>query len=171
MEHKNFNIEIKAEDTEAGTFEGYANVFGVVDRVGDIVMPGAFTATLATSRKVKFLFQHDANQILGVIDELKEDETGLFIKGRWADTDRATEIRELVKMKAIEEFSIGYRTLDYAYDNEGNRLLKAVDLWEVSAVTFPANPDSKITDSKSIDDEKLNSEILRLLNIRMNILS
>jgi hypothetical protein len=51
--------------------------------------------------------------------------------------------------------SIGFQTREVAYGKkpeEPARTLKAVDLWEVSLVTYPANGDARVTQVKSAAD-------------------
>ncbi len=169
MEFKHFKFEIKAEDDGDMTVSGYASIFGNRDRVGDVVVAGAFTKSLASGRKVKMLWQHDSSQVIGVWDEMIEDDKGLFIQGRFANTEKGKEIRELAMMGAIDSFSIGYRTLDYEYSNSGDRLLKEVDLFEVSLVTFPANELATITAVKTEFDEE--RELLSLMLKRIELLT
>lgn len=152
MQTMDFGLEVKAlEDT--GSFEGYASIFGNVDSGGDKVMPGAFVDGLksakSSGRTVKMLWQHDPNQPIGVWDDLAEDAKGLWGKGRLVmDVPKAREVHALMKAGAIGGLSIGYRTKEAA--PEGNiRLLKKLDLFEVSPVTFPMNDRAKVTAVKS----------------------
>ena len=152
MQHMDFGLEVKALD-DAGTFEGYASIFGNVDSGGDKVMPGAFVEGLAESRRkgrtVKMLWQHDPDQPIGVWDDLAEDAKGLWGKGRLImEVPKAREVHALAKAGAVGGLSIGYRTKEAA--PEGNvRLLKKLDLFEVSMVTFPMNERAKLTAIKS----------------------
>ncbi len=123
---------------EGAVIEGYASLFGAVDQGGDAVQPGAFRASLATGRKVKMLWQHDAAQPIGVWDEVREDEKGLWVKGRLlTEVTKGREAAALIGAGAIDGLSIGYRTKRAERDQKGRRLLSEVELWEVSLVTFP----------------------------------
>jgi len=153
-----FEAELKAygeDDEMKGEFTGYASVFGNVDLGGDIVERGAFQKSLRRKgyRKVKMLYQHDTKQPIGVFDMIKEDENGLFVKGRLAmQTQKGKEVFELMKMGAIDGLSVGYRVdaKGYAYDDKRKkRRLKEVDLMEISAVTFPMNPKANLVSVKS----------------------
>lgn len=152
METKDFSLEIK-ELTDEGVIEGYASVFGNVDKGGDKVMPGAFVESLTkarqTGRSVKMLWQHDPSQPIGVWEDLAEDAKGLWGKGRLVmDVPKARETLALMKAGAIGGLSIGYVTK--SSEPDGNyRLLKAVDLYEVSPVTFPMNERAKLTSVKA----------------------
>lgn len=151
MERKAFATEWKA-DSATGQVEGYGAVFGNVDTYGDIILRGAFSGTMG-KRKVKMLWQHDPSQPIGVWDEMREDDRGLWMKGRiLPGVAKGKEAIELMSAGAIEGMSIGYRTVDAEY-KEGNRLIKEVDLWETSIVTFPAN-EMALASVKSIETER-----------------
>jgi HK97 family phage prohead protease len=129
--------------------EGYASLFGRVDQGGDIVSKGAYAASLkalgAAGRKVKMLWQHDPAQPIGVWDEVREDERGLWVKGRiLADVARGREAAALIAAGAIDGLSIGYRTIRAQKDDGGRRLLNELELWEVSLVTFPMLPEARV---------------------------
>lgn len=165
-----FDCELKfdsgAATEAAGTFEGYASVFGVMDRVGDIVLPGAFKASLAEWKRrkkpVPMLWQHNPDEPIGVWTEVVEDEKGLKVRGDMAlDVPRAAEVRALMLKGAIGGLSIGFRTLDYEIDRTtGVRRLKKVELWEISPVTFPALPEAQVTTVKTFNPREL-EEALR----------
>lgn len=167
IEQKHISFQIKSDEGDENTFSGHAAVFGNVDRVNDVIVAGAFSNTLKSGRKVKLLWNHDQNTVIGVVYELTEDETGLFIKARFADTPKAQEIRKLAQMGAVDAMSIGYRTVDYSYSDTGVRLLKEIALFEISLTAFPANELATIQSVKSENAENAeNAEILtNLINI------
>ena len=151
-------FEVKAVD-ESGTFTGYGSVFGNVDSYDEIVAPGAFTESLAawkaSGRLPPVLWQHRSGEPVGPHLDMSEDTHGLFIKGQLLvdEVQRAKEARALMKAKAVNGLSIGYVVRDDSYDRvTGIRTLKKVDLWEVSIVTFPANPQAQIANVKSAID-------------------
>ena len=161
METKTLSLELKADD--AGTVEGYGSVFGGVDTYGDRIVPGAFAKSL-TVRKPKMLWQHNMDKPIGVWDEIVEDDKGLRLKGRLAATPQAQEARELVKMGAMDGLSIGFRTT--SDEMEGNtRLLKEIDLWEVSFVTIPADSAATLTGIKAQKTESEVEEALRSIGL------
>jgi HK97 family phage prohead protease len=124
-----------------GTVEGYASLFGEVDAARDMVMPGAFRATLKARgvRRIPMLFQHDPAEPVGIWLEIVEDWRGLRARGRLIpDVKRARELFALVKAGAVDGLSIGFRTVKAKVDPKTRvRKLEAVDLWEISIVTFP----------------------------------
>lgn len=151
-ETKDFAFQVKSVN-DTGVFEGYGSVYGVVDSYGEKVMPGAFMDSLARHKRdgtsPLMLWQHDSYQPIGVWEDLAEDGKGLRAKGRLLQGVRAAdEALILMKAKAIQGLSIGYRELDVEPD--GNvRLLKKLDLMEISVVSFPANRRARVEGIKS----------------------
>jgi uncharacterized protein len=147
---RDFPLEVKSV-ADDGVFTGYGSVFGVVDSYGEIVAPGAFTDSLAEieakKRAVPVLWQHRSDQPIGVYEELKQDGTGLLVKGRLLKDDvrQAGEAHALMKAGAVTGLSIGYWVRESSRDEvESIRTLKKLDLVEVSLVTFPANDEARI---------------------------
>lgn len=142
---------------DSGEFEGYGSVFGVEDSYGDVVVRGAFAESLERwkekGRLPAMLWQHNMSEPIGIYTEMREDETGLYVKGRLLiDADPlAKRAHGHMKAGSLTGLSIGYILDDYEYDKEkGIWILKAIDLWEVSPVTFPANDEARISDVKSL---------------------
>lgn len=157
--------ELKSVD-EAGTVEGYGSVFGNVDSYGDVVAKGAFDRTLREAKEAgrmpAMLWQHNPDEPIGVWTEMAEDDRGLLVRGRLADTQRGREAQTLIKMGALTGLSIGYVTKSSRVDKtNGATVLTDVDLWEVSPVTFPANGEARITDAKSVNSVRDFEEFLR----------
>jgi HK97 family phage prohead protease len=136
--------------TDGRLIEGYASLFGKRDQGGDVVQKGAYAVSLkalaGAGRRVKMLWQHDPAQPIGVWDEVREDSTGLYVKGRiLTDVDKGREAAALLAAGAIDGLSIGYRTLRAEKDGKGQRLLSELELWEVSLVTFPMLAEARVT--------------------------
>ncbi|MFZ9960062.1 MAG: HK97 family phage prohead protease [Candidatus Limnocylindrus sp.] len=162
-----FELRAAGED---GVIEGYGSVFGVRDSYEDVISPGAFAKSIAEHRAngtmPALLWQHDADKPIGVWEEVKEDSKGLMLRGRLAmDTARGKEAYSLLKMGALNGLSIGFVAKSWDYDTETDiRTLTAVELWEVSIVTFPANGKARITNIKSgIDTIKTPKDAERIL--------
>lgn len=160
-----FDCEFKFDGgSDAGFVEGYASVFGIMDRVGDIVLPGAFKASLADWKRrkkaVPMLWNHDPDDPIGVWPEIVEDEKGLKVRGELIlDVPRAAQTRSLMLKGAIGGLSIGFRTLDYEIDRTtGARRLKKLELWEISPVTFPALPEAQAS-VKGFDPTELEKRL------------
>jgi HK97 family phage prohead protease len=138
-----------------GRFAGYASAFGRIDDAGDIVMPGAFAKTLARggARRLRMLFQHDAKEPIGTWEVAREDGYGLWVEGRLVPgVPRADALRALIERRAIDGLSIGFRTVRATRDaGTGHRRLWAVELWEISVVTFPMLAEARIAADGGID--------------------
>lgn len=141
---------------EDGVFEGFGSVFGNVDSYKEVVAPGAFYESLATwkaaGRLPPVLWQHRSGEPVGPYLHMEEQPVGLWVKGQLLveDVQRAKEARALMKAKAVNGLSIGFVTREDSYDRvTGIRTLKKIDLWEVSIVTFPANPAAQVSSVKS----------------------
>ena len=149
-------LEVKELDlaNNEGVFEGYGSVFNNTDLGNDVILQGAFAKSLRKTgaKGVKLLYQHKTDMPIGVFEEIREDDKGLHVKGRLAlGTQAGREAYELMKMGAIDGLSIGFRvdSKGQSYDSRNRRrLLKEVELMEVSLVTFPMNPRAKIRSVK-----------------------
>ncbi|MBG6243189.1 MAG: HK97 family phage prohead protease [Candidatus Symbiopectobacterium sp. Dall1.0] len=148
-------LKLKSVD-DSGAFEGYGSVFGVKDSFDDIVVPGAFKTSLAAwkakSAMPAMLWQHNMSEPIGIYTEMREDDVGLFVKGRLLIEDDPLAKRAHAHMKAgsLTGLSIGYVLKDWEYDRTKEAfLLKEIDLWEVSPVTFPSNDEARVSDVKS----------------------
>lgn len=167
-----------AGDATAMEFSGYGAVFDNVDSYGDVIAPGAFSETLREAKGSgiwpAMLLQHGGGMLggsaedqtpIGIWTSMEEDTTGLKLSGKLADTQRGRDLYTLMKMQprsAINGLSIGYTVKEYTprtKPEEPRRRLTKLNLWEVSPVTFPANPKARVTDVKSAAP----SEIERLL--------
>ena len=150
-------VELKAMDGEEenkGMFEGYASVFNNADLGNDVILSGAFTKSLKKTgaKGVKLLYQHKADMPIGVFESIEEDKRGLKVRGKLAlQTQMGHEAYELMKMGALDGLSIGFRVSPkgQSYDAKGKRrMIKEVELMEISLVTFPMNPKAKIRSVK-----------------------
>jgi uncharacterized protein len=164
---KLFEIKFAENDgSGAMTFEGYGAYFGNVDSYGDLIAPGSFKRTLREAKKAGvwpvMLLQHGGYGFgaedmtpIGVWTDLAEDEKGLRVTGKLADTPRGREVYTLMKMDprpAIDGMSIGYIAKKFEIGTkpgEPRRKLTDVELVEVSVVTFPANGLARVDAVKS----------------------
>lgn len=160
-------LRFKADDIAAdGTFTGYGSVFGVVDHGGDVVMKGAFAASIArhaeAGTRPKLLRDHVPNDIVGRWIELREDDHGLWCKGQIiTEIELGRETHILMKAGELDGLSIGFECQAWEHaalaDIEAKyglpapataqgraRLITQADLWEVSVVTFPMCAPAKV---------------------------
>jgi len=124
-----------------GTVEGYASLFGEIDPARDMVMRGAFRrhAGLAWNPSNPDAVPANPSEPVGIWLELREDFRGLFARGRLIpEVARGRELISLLREGAIDGLSIGFRVSKARIDPKTRiRRLHAVDLWEISIVTFP----------------------------------
>jgi len=144
MSRKSFDLEIKAFNDQTGAFTGLAAVYGNEDLVGDIVERGAFAETVKENPVVPILWQHDTREPIGK-GRLKDTYDGLLIEGKLSlGVQKAREARELMQDEAVRGLSIGYDTVN-SFMTGSVRHLTEIKLWEVSVVTFAANPEARIS--------------------------
>lgn len=144
-------LEIRT-DGEPGEVRGYGSVFKKTDSYGEMVMPGAFTKSLAAWEKsgnpIPMLWQHRSDQPIGVWEAYEENSKGLKLAGRVnLETQRGKEAWSDMKMKSVTGLSIGFYEVKadpYDYGSTEPRKLLELDLREVSPVTFPALKEAQI---------------------------
>ena len=140
-----------------GAFQGYGSVFNTLDSYRDIVVKGAFTKTIEKHKSENsmpaLLWQHEHTSPIGVWKSMEEDDHGLLLDGQLAlETQKGREAHALMKMRAVKGLSIGFAVPKGGeeFDDEKRvNIIKQVDLWETSVVTFPANRDAQVTAVKS----------------------
>ena len=167
IERKTINFEVKEINEEEGTFTGYGSAFRKTpDSYGDIVDPGAFKKTIKEGKgRIVHLFNHNVMEPIGKPDELSEDETGLFVKGRLSlGVQRARETLALMKDGVINQMSIGYETIK-EQTIDGIRHLKEIKLFDVSPVVFAADNEAIILSVKNEEDEEKAGRVLSAANI------
>ena len=152
------------EDGEDLKIEGYFAVFDSVYEIGpgmsESIAPGAFSKTL--SGDIRALTNHDTTLVLGRTKahtlELREDSHGLWgsIKINRNDAD-AMNLYERVKRGDVDQCSFGFNIrsedTDIREDGSVHWTLRDVDLFEVSACTFPAYEETSISARSQQRDE------------------
>ena len=137
----------------SGVFIGYASLFNQRDLSGDIVMPGAFYASLLRrpAEDIRMLFQHDPAEPVGTWLDVRETDKGLFVRGRFdKNVQRGRELLSLLESGGIDGLSIGFKTVSSRKDRAtAARLLTKIDLWEISLVTFPMLEGARVSAVKS----------------------
>lgn len=148
--------------SDSGGFEGIASVFDGNDAVNDTITKGAFTKTLSgRTRAPLMLFQHDPSRVIGKWVNLAESDEGLVAKGEFTPGHSlATDIHALTKHGAIDGLSIGFRIPNGGFEkkDDGGRIIKEIDLVEISIVSFPADSQARISVVKE--------EILTIENLK-----
>lgn len=135
--------------------KAYALAFGNVDSWGDIIAPGACDEFLKSENfgRMALCYQHDINEVIGVITDAGVDEKGMWIEADVLPTTTGKNVQVLIKAGAVKEFSIGYYADEYHYEKKDGyqydiRVLDAITIVEVSPVTRAANPEAVLIDAK-----------------------
>ena len=165
IEHKSVVCsEVKAERQDTNLYiEGYGAYFGNVDSYGDIIKAGAFSNFLASedAGRIKLCWQHNFDEVIGVIEEMKEDERGLWFRAKISNTTLGRDAATLIEDGALGEFSIGYgvKAAEYPEEDEGvTRILTDVYLYEISLVSRAANPKATLEDAERKGEDTINNQ-------------
>lgn len=171
------NVEVKEDVVK---ISGYASTKDI-DRGGDMVLPTAFTDSIAESQRtsgVAMLLGHDHAKVIGGWDKIEVDSKGIPVEGSVRhDIDDC-----MAKIKAgdLRGMSIGYRVQEYQiedgqghvmyrsatgleagydwddlYDDNAIRVITKLDLVEISVVATPMNPYSFISSVKAFFAEEI----------------
>lgn len=158
MKTKEFDVNYK--DEGSGSIEGYASTWiRKADSWGDVVAKGAFKKTLAErwngGKGIPFIWSHQIDNLKSFIGtaEADEDDKGLHFVATFDDTEEAQKVRQLYKDGRLRKFSFAYDVKDVGVvtldDGVEAFELRELDLYEISAVTVPANDDAGVVDVKS----------------------
>lgn len=146
-----------------GQMEAYASIFDNVDSYGDVVVKGAFEATLkewkSGDRVMPLLYGHnmsDPNMNIGSILSAEEDDRGLKIVAQFDDDEMAQKVYRLVKGGRISELSFAFDTVKSALIQDKDRPdawreLQEVKLYECSVVPIGANSETEVLNIKGLD--------------------
>lgn len=148
---------IKAADDDSREIVGIAST-PTPDRTGDIVEPDGIEYKLP----VPLLWQHDSLQPIGEVYAIKLTKLGIEIKARLVKLDapsqlaaRLEEAWASIKSGLVRGLSIGFKAIEYAFNDEGGIRFLKWELLELSAVTIPANAEASITAVKNLDLQTL----------------
>lgn len=147
------SFEMRAgADSDGFTLEGYGAVFDSPTRIDswegrfdEIIARGAFAKTISERTPV-LQFDHGRDAAtgsvpIGAIDEIREDDHGLFVRARLHDNARVEPIRQAIASGAIDGMSFRFRVTREEWDETGEvptRTIREVELFEVGPVVFPA---------------------------------
>lgn len=124
------------------TLEGYAAVFNTPTRIqswegefDEEIAPGAFRKTLRDRTPV-LQFDHGRDQRtgtvpIGSIEQLSEDQQGLFVQARLFDNDLVEPIRQAIAGKAITGMSFRFQVADERWTDKDGVKVKDGDLAEL----------------------------------------
>tara|TARA_R110000824_G_scaffold28928_3_gene96862 strand:+ start:695 stop:1324 length:630 start_codon:yes stop_codon:yes gene_type:complete len=152
------DIALGADAESVGTLVGHAAVFNKASaRLGffvETIRPGAFARSLKENPDVRALIDHDSGRVIGRTKSgtlrLNEDDSGLKVEIDLPDNTQGRDLAESVNRGDIDGMSFGFNVREDSWnytddkDEPDERTLIDIDLFEVSAVTFPAYPDTDL---------------------------
>lgn len=145
-------VEVRKADDKR-TVAGYAALFNSEADIGgafrEVIAPGAFSDTLGDD--IRALVDHDSGRVIGRSTagtlRLSEDDKGLAVEIDLPDTTDGRDLAVSLERGDISGMSFGFRVTKDTWDETGDmplRTIQAVDLFEVSAVAFPAYDDTTL---------------------------
>jgi uncharacterized protein len=148
-------LEVRQEGQGPAQISGYAAVFNSLSEdlgnFREMVLPGAFKATLAAEPDVRATIDHQGGLLVigrtrNKTLSLREDERGLRAIIEPPNTAAGRDALTLVREGYVDQMSFAFRVIEDEWDTPANgtplRKLRAVDLegGDVSIVTRPAYP-------------------------------
>src|SRR5216684_3700996 len=132
---------------------------GASNQFRETIAPTAFARALREKADVRMLRNHDPNFVLGRTKSgtlrLSLDNVGLFFDCNLPDTQDARDLHTLVARGDVDQCSFAFKAVKDEwgdsddYDENGARIplrtLRDVDLFDVSAVTYPAYSDTTVS--------------------------
>ena len=144
----------------SGYFASFTDIYEIAPGMTESIAKGAFSRTLGGD--IRALVNHDTTLVLGRTKahtlDLKEDEHGLWgdVTINPKDVD-AMNLYERVKRGDVDQCSFGFEIVseetDFREDGSVHWTIKEVNLFEVSACTFPAYEATNISARQAQRDD------------------
>ncbi len=171
MEQFTRSVEFRMSETDGRTLQAYAAVFASPTVINsfeghfvEVIERGAFAKTVRNNPKPVLQFDHGTHPLIGgmpigTIQELREDEQGLFVRARLSDSFLTEPVRVAVADGALNGMSFKFTipkggvTVTMGDDDLEIRTLTEVTLHELGPVVWPAYADTSVgVRSKSLTD-------------------
>lgn len=167
------DLEIRAEG-DGMTLRGYAAIFNSPSQplpFIETIQPGAFRDALKSRNDIKLLWNHDTSIVLGSTRagtlRMGEDAKGLWVENDLPNTTAGRDAKISIERGDVNAFSFGFR-IPVGGDewvSADQRILKRVNIHEVSIVAFPAYQATEGTATvRSVND--LEAKIQALAELR-----
>ena len=139
--------DVSIDDT-TGEFTGYITKWNTVDSYNSTFVRGCFKKTIENrSDKVKVLYNHDT--LIGKAVEIREDDTGCFVRGIIdLETQAGKETYSMLKKGILDGLSFGF-TVEKRTNVKGIDTIMEVTLYEFGPVNFPANDSANVAEVRS----------------------
>jgi len=156
IEHRFSTLGEVSIDADVRTFEGYAVRWGVMNTFREIFQKGAFARTLAhppvelRGRKPSMYLHHNRERVIGQWLDIREDDTGLFVRGRIVASPAGDDALALIREKIVTGLSIGYIDRRSRIENKDDwktRIthVEDADLYEISVVESASDRTAGVT--------------------------
>lgn len=156
---------IKDVDVKSSKVTGYLSEFESIDYDNDYFSKGAFQKTISENAdNIVFLQQHDWAKPLGKFSELKEDNKGLYFEADIVNTSFGVDQLKLYEAGVVTQHSIGFQAMKTTKGKQGARNITEVKLYEGSAVTLGANPNTPFLGFKS-QIKEVNNKISKIMSL------
>lgn len=154
MDNRAYSVlTVKSIDDDARTFSGIATT-PTVDRVGDIIDPLGVKFT----NPLPLLHQHKHDKPIGKVWFDPPTKDGIKFRAEIPKIEEPGELQDRVntawgeiKYGLVTATSIGFRPIEYSFMEAGGIHYTETEVFELSAVTIPAQADAIISQVKSID--------------------
>jgi HK97 family phage prohead protease len=160
-------FDIKSVNDDKRIIRGVATT-PTVDRVGDIVEP----LGVKFKNPLPFLWQHQHDAPIGTVKFDKPTADGITFTAELPQIeepgtlkDRVDEAWQSIKLGLVRAVSIGFRAVEYAFiEGTGGIRFTETEVFELSAVTIPANAEAVVTSlGKSMDAKTL--EVIKSFDV------
>lgn len=131
----------------------------VEDRQGEVVKQSGWDLKNFKKNPI-LLYMHDHTKPIGKATRVWLDKTGakplLKFKGYISDaTEELKGYKRLMEDGILNSFSVGFRPLEM----DGNEITKS-ELFEISLVSVPANPEARLLAVKSLEKAGFDKEVI-----------
>lgn len=150
-------------DDKKGIVSFYYADFNSIDSNGRMFEKNAFNRTIKNNEKrIRHLFNHNPNTIVGKPIEFGKDEKGAFVVSKLTNTNSGQELLELYREDIINEHSFGYQIVNSHMDRD-IQVVEEVKMFEVSSVVWGANENTPTISVNSLEMNDLYSKLDNLL--------
>jgi HK97 family phage prohead protease len=154
---KSISAGFKDLDVKSGIVTGYFANFGSIDSDGDRIVKGAFAKTIRENgpqgtQLIKHLLDHNKNIAVGKLQQLSEDEVGLYYESKAGRHTNGRDFLLMAEDGIINQHSFGFRIIKEAKKSDANEISE-VAMYEGSSIQFlGANRNTPVTGVKSESD-------------------
>jgi uncharacterized protein len=152
-EYRSFQLDTSAEDDNGYTVEGYATTFGTAYEMGrgyfERIDPHALDD--ADMSDIIFQLNHQGTVLARQRNrtlEVECDQHGIRVRADLGGSQAGRDLHESIKNGLIDRMSWGFTVADdgweYDADTRTSTITKVVKVYDVSAVSIPANDGTEI---------------------------